>query len=123
MTHIVENDSYGKYISYNYNVQGANTNLIDQQVIELLNQPLGLTEKVNGSFSLYPNPAKDNCSIFLVESTNERLIEIFDLRGTKVYQDIIPAFETNRTINLSLLEKGMYFINIQGSNSQRLIIE
>lgn len=113
----------GYYISYNFNIQGANTTAIDEQVIDLLNEPVGLTDEVINKFSLFPNPTKDNCFITLEQSTNDRIIDIFDLRGLKVHQDIIPAFESSLTINLSDLEKGVYFLKIEGVKTQRVIVE
>ncbi len=69
------------------------------------------TEKVITPIKVFPNPIS---SSLFIESTDEiRLVQIFDSFGHK-----IDVKRDNQKVDLSLLNKGMYFINIQTNNGQ-----
>jgi hypothetical protein len=69
------------------------------------------------SFQVYPNPTTDFVNI----NSNENLdkIEVLNLHGQLVYSQ--DAGEQNTKLNLTDLQKGIYFIR-SGKHTQRLII-
>ncbi|MCH2225290.1 MAG: serine hydrolase [Crocinitomicaceae bacterium] len=114
----------GYYISYNYNVQGANTPVtVDQPVIELLSQLSNLEELTALNVRLYPNPAKETCTISMNMSTNDLSLAIYDLKGSKIYTKLVPPSTSKIQLDVSTLEKGIYFVHIEGANTQRLIVD
>ncbi len=57
----------------------------------------------NDQLTIFPNPASESISITNAENKNMQ-ISIYDLQGREVLK------ETNKNINISALEKGMYII-------------
>ena len=114
----------GYYISYNYNVQGANTpTTIDQPVIELLSQLSGIDEISAQTIGIHPNPAKESCTISMQPTTRDVTLQIYDLNGSKIYSKSIPAATFEIQLDLRSFEKGVYFVHMEGSMVQRLIVE
>ena len=80
----------------------------------------------SNSFTIFPNPAKDEVTIQL-ESANfgNVKINIYDIQGKAILKDI--NFETNAsTIDISNLESGLYFVQLNnGIHKQvkKLVIE
>lgn len=78
--------------------------------------------KVNeiAGLSVYPNPATDIVTI-ASNSLATKSVEIFDIVGKKVMQT-----QTNGTINVSGLNKGVYILNIEENGkkaSRKLVIK
>jgi hypothetical protein len=74
-------------------------------------------------FSMFPNPAKSNFTIQLPEALSSAQLTIYDLLGKVIDQRIIT--ETNSTINVSSLVKGMYLVIISSdgvSETKKLFI-
>jgi hypothetical protein len=83
---------------------------------------LPFTKNTN-SFSISPNPSKGivcfNSSLKLIHAK----IDVFTLTGQIIYSNKLSA---NNEINLSHLQKGIYFIKLtdqSGSSSQKLVLE
>jgi hypothetical protein len=75
--------------------------------------PLGINDTRNRSVSLYPNPVNDLLTIKGMSGIQR--IEIFSLVGQKVYSgDNIVSSDI--TLNLKVLEAGVYFIKFYGSD-------
>ncbi len=69
-------------------------------------------ENADSKILIYPNPASDNIT---VEVNQKALIEILNLQGQLIKS--LESEETQTTINISDIEKGMYFIKIQTNNA------
>jgi formylglycine-generating enzyme required for sulfatase activity len=71
-------------------------------------------------FNVYPNPAKDQLTISLVNMHNKTNINIYTITGQLVKSQIISA--NNETIKLDNLSKGLYLIKV-GEIVKKLFIE
>ena len=67
-----------------------------------------------GRLLVYPNPAKDQLTIEFVAGKEQAEIMIFNTIGKLVYSGVID--DAQQYIDLSNLEKGLYFIRIDGRN-------
>jgi hypothetical protein len=85
---------------------------------------VGLKIKITKSvFSMYPNPAKDQLHISLLENENGT-VTIIDITGKTVMQVNIST--QHDVINLSSLGRGIYFVNVQtaaGNTVKKLVKE
>jgi len=70
-------------------------------------------------FSLFPNPAKDNLQIVISNNHNANDISVIDLTG-KLVKNISINNTTNINIDVSDLNKGIYFIRI-GQSVQKFV--
>lgn len=72
-----------------------------------------LLENNENSIYIYPNPAKDN---IFISSLNDKIIsfEIFDIYGNKIIKR--EENSKNFVIDISYLNKGIYFIKLQTNN-------
>lgn len=78
----------------------------------------------NNAIGFYPNPSKDN--IQLMNLTEDAKISIIDLQGNvKLFDNINSAESLNRSIDLSGLNKGTYYIRIESGkrSTQQLLIK
>ena len=80
----------------------------------------GIVEFANNDFKVYPNPASDFINI-TSELNGEAEVNIFDMTGRCVKNVVINDMN-NATINISDIEKGVYFVNINGK-VMKLIVE
>jgi hypothetical protein len=74
------------------------------------------------SFDISPNPASSLVNIQLPTDTETAIVNIFDYTGRLLNSKAISL--TNKTINVSNLANGIYFVRIQSGNkigSQRFI--
>jgi hypothetical protein len=82
--------------------------------------PVGLQETANKNNTLhvYPNPAS---SFVTIETgTGSHQISLFDITG-KLHRQTMGTGAVN--VSLSGLDKGLYFIQVDGSKAARLVIE
>lgn len=117
----------GFYISYNFNVQGADMQAtLDNPVITFLkNTTTGVKENNRPTFSIYPNPAKD---ILYLDASSHVLNEvyIFDVYGKRVKQIDVKAQQKTIEIEVDNFCSGIYFITIssnEGTQTQKFIIK
>lgn len=108
--------SYATWLSVSssslYVIQGAalwKRNLTDFGITGLKNSTS------DSKIILYPNPAKNVLQI--QDDISVEKMEIFDLYGKSVYQTI----DFNKTINISDLYNGIYFLKIVHKNSTKII--
>lgn len=64
------------------------------------------------NLSIYPNPTKGELIIDNEQSAINH-IEIFDIRGYSVWEDLCNRHETNVVVNISHLPSGIYFLQTQ----------
>lgn len=83
---------------------------------------VGIEQVIKPSFKLYPNPAKETCTLYLQDAGSA--ITVSDATGRLLQE--IPAQNTNNVIlDLSAFEPGVYFISVRnasGISTQSLIV-
>jgi CubicO group peptidase (beta-lactamase class C family) len=117
----------GYYISYNFNVQGADMiNKIDKPIMQLM---MGNTAQVveieQNDVEIRPNPADDHFTIEY-HATELQGIRICEASGKVVYDVKIKGDTGTQTIDCSAFKSGFYLVNIEtlkGSKTQRLMIK
>lgn len=109
-------------ISNQYVWEPSNEN-INAAVIEAGGLMVGKEEIKYSTFKVYPNPAKDFIYIQSENIDNETYLDIINLNGEIVYQEVLQ--KNNNRINLNL-SAGLYnlrLINKQGiSETSKLVI-
>lgn len=75
-------------------------------------------QSVANDIKLFPQPASDNINLILPQGLNVRSIELFDLYGSKVYENssISPIVKL-LTIPVAELASGTYFLKINTGSS------
>ena len=77
---------------------------------------ISAVESMNPFFTIYPNPTKGK--IIIENPSNFQNLsgfEITDITGKIVFQSTIINYQPSIKINLSWLEKGVYFISLKGN--------
>jgi hypothetical protein len=81
----------------------------------------------NGELKVYPNPASNQLS---VELTNEIqgtiVIEIYDINGKLVLNQLLNAKQKSQNIDISTVKKGIYNLRVKANDDivkyQKLVI-
>ncbi|MFN5888541.1 MAG: T9SS type A sorting domain-containing protein [Flavobacteriales bacterium] len=82
-------------------------------------QASGIYENQEAIFELSPNPAQHEVTISFEANNNEKL-GIFNLAGQTVCETILEGPHT--TVSTSMLKDGVYFVQINGKGSQKLVV-
>ncbi len=69
-------------------------------------------------FELFPNPSEEQINLILPDYSNYR-IKVFDLKGQKIIDRVSNKKEI--LIDVSILEKGTYLININSLFNQKIV--
>ncbi len=84
----------------------------------------GVEEASTSSFVsayCFPNPAKDNTSIFILNNKDSQLkLEIFDMKGALVYQEelkLFPSAKAEISIPTTALTSGQYIYRLRGAST------
>lgn len=104
-----DNDYDGEVEDYTVNVQ----------------EPLTLEDFESSYFTIYPNPNNGSFTISSDKIIDDVNIEVYDIRGRKVYNELYRNFE-NETIRLNAVQSGMYLLNIISGNkkvTKKIIIQ
>lgn len=76
--------------------------------------------------SIYPNPApKGQINIRIKDYIGKINVQVVDLNGKLIYKSNDPSFNTEKSINLNSLQKGIYIIRVNNDSinfSEKLII-
>jgi len=112
------NDGFGGY-NRSITTNTSDINLPTVCFSSCSNCVLSVNELETMSVSVYPNPARELVTVN-AQSRIESL-EVFDSHGRVVYAQ--SNLGNNHVIDASLLSTGMYHILINGTVSQRLIVE
>jgi endonuclease I len=107
-----------------YKFQGNRNPFIDhpEYVNQIWTSTLATTEVHLQTFSIYPNPVKNNLLMVSGKDLqNIKKVEIFNISGTKV-QIIDNPFNKGNEIKLNNLSKGVYILKTE-NNSQKFIVE
>jgi len=106
----VNSNDFGKIIGY-FNGEKTDVQLISNSLdVEKLNE---------NSISIYPNPAHDFIHINSAEAIQK--IQVYNISGSKMLMT-----ENQNTLNISNLEKGIYFIQVctaKQSKTMKFILE
>ncbi|WP_299890604.1 T9SS type A sorting domain-containing protein [uncultured Lacinutrix sp.] len=82
---------------------------------------------LNNSFSLYPNPVKENVIIKLNTIIDKEVsIELIDVQGKIIISKTLPDEVREMQLNVSSLSSGVYFVKIENSNNaiiKKLVVE
>jgi len=82
--------------------------------------PLSVNNDItNNNISIFPNPAHNYLNINLNNNLSSSKINIYNILGKSVYKTQMNAKETFKTIDVSALPDGLYFLEIL-SNSSKL---
>ena len=70
----------------------------------------------NNEFKIFPNPGNGNFELnFFNEGTmNGKEIKVSNMLGETVYKNIVSTHKSRMNLDLNYLEKGIYFVQIQG---------
>jgi len=71
--------------------------------------------------TLFPNPTSGSNTVTLVGFKDET-ITIYDLTGKLISAQISDEINNSKKIDTSLLSKGVYFLNVAGTNTKKLIV-
>lgn len=82
-------------------------------------QPDGI-EELSSTFNIYPNPASSEITI-TSQHNGDADVKIYDMTGRCV-KEVHVSNINNATINISDIEKGIYFINVNGK-VEKLVVE
>ncbi len=104
----------------NSNVSGDKTNnsqgSFDGWLVELdVALSNKITEDNKKSFSVYPNPGSEE--LFLNGIDENEFYQLFDITGQQVLNGIL----NNSSISISDLQSGIYFLEIEGYQTQRIV--
>lgn len=85
----------------------------------------GITTKIeevennSASFDIYPNPTNDNVQLKLNQQAENRLLQIFDLQGKLIHQQVVSRL--TEKINTQTWKAGIYFVRL-GEQMKKLVI-
>ena len=77
---------------------------------------LGVDDQERAVFSISPNPST---GLFNVRTTETASVAVFDLTGKKVFA--AEAIEDNGAINLTGLQRGMYFAKVNTASGEQVV--
>ena len=70
----------------------------------------------------YPNPASDFVTVSLKDSTNSiSTISVYDVLGKMILQKKANDAVTTDTVDLSSVNPGIYFIEVQTDNNNKIV--
>lgn len=102
----------GDYDVYIYDEEGSNQYRLAQAF--KIGSPNGTTQVINGTAALlYPNPSSD--AVTVQAGTSNSTILFFDSKGVTKLK--IEAASATNTINILLLPKGLYFVQVVDSEN------
>jgi hypothetical protein len=92
----------------------------DLDAVGIINQQTnnGIKEiNSNSVVSVYPNPATDNLSVRLGKNVTDKVtVFIRDINGKVILQREIESLENSIDINVSMLDNGLYFLELKGNS-------
>ncbi|MFI5136032.1 MAG: S8/S53 family peptidase, partial [Chitinophagales bacterium] len=110
-------------LSVNYpTVSGGRLNVYNslQLMAQYYNCDVGIDEvtSVNQTIFLYPNPANDLLHVVIKKpAANQQVLSVKNILGqTLIEKNLAPAAR-NLTLDISVLQSGIYFLNLEENNS------
>ncbi len=93
----------------------------DYILAEVEHQAVGISSyAIQPELSLVPNPAKNQCSIRYNGPDAQLKLEIADMQGRCIYREDFTSNKFETTVDLTGLNKGVYFVRISGANGVKI---
>lgn len=108
-----ETEYYGFAQGFNTNGEWGTITLVP-----FVTMPDAIGDVNELSFNIFPNPADDFVKI---EGNDLKTVEIFNMTGQTIVRQEVGGNET--TISTKDLESGVYFVKINGTKTQKLIVK
>ncbi len=102
----------GIYTCTMTNECGTTTTMNLNITVNCLDVPEVIADK--NTISLYPNPTKNTISIYLPENGNYEVQDIYIVN--LLSQTVIKNVKSNKNIDVSSLQKGIYIVNLKTNN-------
>lgn len=90
--------------------------IVQFKIDDHINSITPLNESV--TFSIYPNPLSSDLLQFENTSPSELSVEIYNVTGELMYQNLTVAKEALGNLNLEKLQSGMYFLKAYSATTQ-----
>jgi hypothetical protein len=99
----------------------ANKTNFTGMVLDWVPTFVGVKENApENNYTIYPNPSTGLVHIEMKESTGEGLVKVVDASGAIVYaKDFASGTGASKTIDLSNLRNGIYYITVQKDSQSR----
>ncbi len=78
---------------------------------------LGLEDEELTSLEVYPNPVSDVLTVQNLSIDGNATIEVLDIEGRVIYADQVSNLIGNYTIDMSDVERGVYFVRLTGQDA------
>lgn len=101
---------------YTVRIGGGGCGATDKVVVLNPAFTTGIKKNAEDSFSLYPNPAKDDLNIIFARNEKEEIVQVFNITG-----QLIASLQVSgqQKINVSSFENGIYFCKVGSENTFR----
>jgi len=103
----------------------TNNMLTSMLIHPIVCKTIGINELTDPETSISPNPANGVVNIRTWKSESMISLEVYSVKGAKVYSRSYPGSVTNYNIDLGNLPKGVYFIRLSDGkrqHSQKLML-
>ncbi len=107
---------------YTYTVENEYGCSYDTTVYVYVDMADNIINKVNNIFTVYPNPANNQLTISNKNAIIEKA-EILDITGKLIMQIDLANYTKTQTINISKLDKGVYFVRVNDNNLVKFVKE
>jgi predicted small secreted protein len=81
---------------------------------------LGTSSLEKSNFKIYPNPTANELNFDLNSVSDILKIKIYNTLGSQIISEKIIS-ENNKNLDVSLLDSGVYFIELQDQNNNRFV--
>ncbi len=76
--------------------------------------PVSINSLIQNNIDIYPNPANDNLTVEYPVIADNEMVSIYNIQGNLILQ--LPIFRVKTDINISDIEKGLYFLRLESEN-------
>jgi len=91
------------------------TAVLDQTFTITVSGPEGLEDLEAAGIRIYPVPAKKYLTVEFGQLNQETRLEVISAAGSLIKKVVVPAGQTNYTIDLSNVDAGAYYLHITNS--------
>jgi hypothetical protein len=115
----------GAWYAFNDPVNWGTTLFTSMLIHPIVCKTIGINELTDPETSISPNPANGVVNIRTWKSETIISLDVYSVKGAKVYSRSYPGSVTNYNIDLSNLPKGVYFIRLSDGkrqHSQKLML-
>lgn len=98
--------------TYTYDTKEALNNGIDEDCDGSDTIVLNVSDFVNETFKIYPNPAKTNINLKINNQGKDYSIKIYNMYGSLIIEE-----KNTRKININTIKNGIYLLTVSFPNS------